>query len=177
MRPSLPLRQRHQDQAGIVAPDHHGQRVAFRLQRQARRLLCRWVFVRCGKGDKDRSTLLPVSLVAALQAYLARVKALHEADLADGHGEARLPNALDRKYPSAGKEWAWQYVFPSNIPSRDREDGTLRRFHTVESNMQKAVHEPLRKAGIPKHAGVMRAGSRGWSHGWLLAFAGVGARL
>jgi site-specific recombinase XerD len=52
------------------------------------------IFVRCGKGDKDRTTLLPTSLVSALQAHLARVKALHEADLADGHGEVRLPNAL-----------------------------------------------------------------------------------
>jgi site-specific recombinase XerD len=59
-----------------------------------------------------------------------------------------------RKYPNAGKEWAWQYGFPSAILSPDREDGKLRRFHTAESNLQKAVHDALRKAGIAKHAGV-----------------------
>ncbi len=112
------------------------------------------VVVRRGKGDKDRSTLLPASLVEPLQAHLARVKARHEADLAEGHGEVRLPDALMRKYPNAGREWAWQYVFPSAILSPDREDGKLRRFHTAESNLQKAFKEALRKSGIAKHAGV-----------------------
>jgi len=114
----------------------------------------RRVIVRRGKGDKDRSTLLPASLVDPLKAHLWRVKARHDADLAEGHGEVRLPDALDRKYPNAGREWAWQYVFPSAILSPDREDGKLRRFHTAESNLQKAVKEALRKSGIPKHAGV-----------------------
>jgi integrase len=82
------------------------------------------------------------------------VKNQHEADLRAGHGEANLPGALSRKYPNAGKEWAWQYVFPSSIISPDREDGTLRRFHTTESNVQRAVKEALRRAGIAKHAGV-----------------------
>ncbi len=85
---------------------------------------------------------------------MARVKARHEADLAEGHGEVRLPDALMRKYPNAGREWAWQYVFPSAILSPDREDGKLRRFHTAESNLQKAFKEALRKSGIAKHAGV-----------------------
>lgn len=112
------------------------------------------VFVRSGKGDKDRSTLLPQSLVALLREHLVRVKKLHEADLAAGHGEVNLPGALSRKYPNAGKEWAWQYVFPSSIISPDREDGTLRRFHTTASNLQRAMKEALRQAGIAKHAGV-----------------------
>ena len=114
----------------------------------------RRVIVRRGKGDKDRSTLLPASLVDPLKTHLSRVKARHDADLAERHGEVRLPDALDRKYPNAGREWAWQYVFPSAILSPDREDGKLRRFHTAESNLQKAVKEALRKSGIPKHAGV-----------------------
>jgi len=112
------------------------------------------VFVRSGKGDKDRSTLLPQSLVGPLQEHLARVKNQHEADLRAGHGEANLPGALSRKYPKAGKDWAWQYVFPSSIISPDREDGTLRRFHTTGSALQKAVKEALHRAGIAKHAGV-----------------------
>lgn len=86
--------------------------------------------------------------------HLARVKALHEADLAEGHGEVSMPNALGRKYPNAGREWAWQYVFPSSILSPDSEDGKLRRFHTAESNLQRAVKEALRESGIAKHAGV-----------------------
>jgi len=112
------------------------------------------VFVRSGKGDKDRSTLLPQSLVAPLREHLARVKKQHEADLRAGQGEVNLPGALSRKYPNAGKEWAWQYVFPSSIISPDREDGTLRRFHTTASNLQRAMKEALRKTGIAKHAGV-----------------------
>jgi len=114
----------------------------------------RRVIVRCGKGDKDRSTLLPQALVEPLRAHLARVKALHEADLAQGHGEVHMPGALGRKYPNAGREWAWQYVFPSTVLSPDREDGKLRRFHTAESNLQRAVKDALRGAGIAKHAGV-----------------------
>ena len=89
-----------------------------------------------------------------MQEHLARVKALHEEDLASGCGEARLPGALHRKYPNAGREWAWQYVFPSRVLSKDREDGKIRRFHTAESNLQKAVKCGLRKAEIAKHAGV-----------------------
>jgi integron integrase len=114
----------------------------------------RRVFVRSGKGDKDRSTLLPVSLVEPLRAHLARVKELHGRDLAAGTGETRLPDALARKYPNAGREWAWQYVFPSSILSPDREDGKIRRFHCAGSSLQKAVKEAIRKAGIAKHAGV-----------------------
>ncbi|NLF17022.1 MAG: integron integrase [Lentisphaerae bacterium] len=112
------------------------------------------VIVRCGKGDKDRVTLLPRALVEPLRAHLARVQALHRADLAQGHGEVHMPNALGRKYPNAGREWAWQYVFPSTVLSPDREDGKLRRFHTAESNLQRAVKEALRQSGIAKHAGV-----------------------
>ena len=112
------------------------------------------VVVRRGKGDKDRATLLPQALVEPLRSHLARVKKRHEADLAEGHGEVRLPDALMRKYPNAGKEWAWQYVFPSAILSPDREDGKFRRFYTTGSNLQKAVHEAIRKAEIAKHAGV-----------------------
>jgi integrase len=114
------------------------------------------LLVRSGKGDKDRSTLLPQGLLAPLRKHLARVKELHERDLAQGHGEIRLPDALGRKYPNAGREWPWQYVFPSSILSPDREDGVLRRFHTAESNLQKGVREALRKAQIVMH--LLRSG-------------------
>ncbi len=112
------------------------------------------LLVRCGKGDKDRVTLLPQSLIEPLREHLLQVKTRHDADLAEGHGEVRMPDALGRKYPNAGREWAWQFVFPSAILSPDRDDGKLRRFHTAESNLQKAVKDALRKSGIAKHAGV-----------------------
>ncbi|MBN2449421.1 MAG: integron integrase [Lentisphaeria bacterium] len=112
------------------------------------------IIVRSGKGNKDRPTMLPQALRGPLREHLARVKAIHESDLAEGHGEVCMPDALGRKYPNAGREWAWQYVFPSTVLSPDREDGRLRRFHTAESNLQRAVKEALRKSGIPKHAGV-----------------------
>jgi integron integrase len=110
--------------------------------------------IRQAKGDKDRSTLLPVSVMPALRGHLERVKALHDRDLADGYGEVALPGALSRKYPKAGKEWAWQFVFPSRTLSVDRQDGTVRRFHATDTAVQKAVKDAIRAAGIPKHASV-----------------------
>jgi site-specific recombinase XerD len=70
------------------------------------------VFVRDGKGGKDRTTLLPTSLNGELQAHISRVFALHDLDLAEGFGSVWLPNALARKYPGASVEKAWQYLFP-----------------------------------------------------------------
>lgn len=112
------------------------------------------VIVHGGKGDKDRSTILPARLVEPLRAHLARVKSLHEEDLAAGHGETCLPGALDRKYPKAGKEWAWQYVFPARDLGVDPDGGKIRRWHVHDTALQRAVHDALRKAGIAKHAGV-----------------------
>lgn len=71
------------------------------------------ILVRDGKGAKDRVTMLPVSLKSPLQAHLTRVRGLHQCDLGEGYGEVFLPNALARKYPTAAREWAWQYVFPA----------------------------------------------------------------
>jgi integrase len=72
------------------------------------------LYVRGGKGDKDRTTVLPKAVMEPLQKHLEEVKHLHEGDLAKGFGEVYLPEGLDRKYPNAGKEWRWQYVFPSD---------------------------------------------------------------
>ena len=70
------------------------------------------IIIREGKGDKDRHTVLPEKIRTALQQHLARVRQIHERDLADGYGRVSLPYALDRKYPNASTEWGWQYVFP-----------------------------------------------------------------
>jgi integron integrase len=71
------------------------------------------ILVRDGKGGKDRVTMMPRSLIEPLRLHLAKVEALHREDLARGYGAVHLPFALARKYPSAPKEWGWQYVFPS----------------------------------------------------------------
>lgn len=74
------------------------------------------ILVRDGKGAKDRVTMLPESLTAPLREHLTRVKAVHEQDVADGWGRVAMPEALDRKYPNAPKEWLWQWVFPPREP-------------------------------------------------------------
>jgi integron integrase len=66
------------------------------------------ITVRRGKGDKDRATMLPVSLESELAVHLERVRAQHERDLANGAGWVELPGALAKKLPSAGREWPWQ---------------------------------------------------------------------
>lgn len=110
------------------------------------------IIVREGKGDKDRVTMLPASLVTPLQQHLARVKKLHEYDLKAGYGDVYLPHALARKYPKAGREWCWQYVFPSRKLSDDPRSGIRRRWHAHETGIQRAMRQALREAGIPKPA-------------------------
>jgi len=112
------------------------------------------IFVRSGKGDKDRSTLLPAAVKEKLRAHLRKVKALHEKDLATGFGEVHLPDALDRKYPNAAKEWKWQYVFPAAGLSVDPRSGAVRRHHVSDTAIQTAVKKAVQKAGIEKHATV-----------------------
>lgn len=112
------------------------------------------IFVRSGKGDKDRSTVLPSAVKTRLIEHLQTVKGLHEKDLAAGYGEVQLPDALGRKYPKAGKEWAWQYVFPSIKLSVDPRSGRVGRHHISDSPIQEALKNALRKAGIAKHASV-----------------------
>ena len=112
------------------------------------------LFVREGKGGKDRSTLLAQTVKDRLRAHLERVKKLHEQDLAAGAGEARLPDALERKYPAAGKEWGWQFVFPSQGLSVDPRGGKVRRHHVSDAALQGAVKVAVAKAGIDKPVSV-----------------------
>jgi integron integrase len=111
----------------------------------------RQILVRDGKGEKDRVTMLPEKLIEPLRAHLERVRGLHARDLREGYGEVNLPYALARKYPRAGREWAWQFVFPSQHRSADPEDGVVRRHHLYESVPQRAVKEGVRASGIAKH--------------------------
>lgn len=112
------------------------------------------IFVRSGKGDKDRSTVLPAAVKERLQEHLKEVKSLHEKDLAKGYGEVFMPDALNRKYPNAVKTLAWQYVFPSSKLSVDPRSGKIGRHHISDTAIQEAVKNALNKAGIPKHASV-----------------------
>lgn len=112
------------------------------------------IFVRSGKGDKDRSTVLPAAVKERLREHFEKVKAMHEQDLAAGHGAVYLPDALDRKYPNAPKEWAWQYAFPSSTLSVDPRSGIVRRHHVSDTTIQTAIKNAVRKAGIAKHASV-----------------------
>ena len=108
------------------------------------------ITVRDGKGEEDRVTMLPDSLITPLQEHLQRVKRLHEEDLARGYGAVYLPYALERKYPNANRDWLWQYVFPSDRLSVDPRAGVVRRHHVDESNLQRAVREAAQKAGLQK---------------------------
>lgn len=103
---------------------------------------------RQGKGGKDRLTPFPEALKDELQKHLARVKLLHERDLAEGFGRVALPNALARKYPNADREWGWQWVFPSTRRSNDPRSGAVRRHHANELPIQRAMKEAVRLAGL-----------------------------
>ncbi|MBM4332545.1 MAG: integron integrase [Deltaproteobacteria bacterium] len=106
------------------------------------------IFVRSSRGDKDRSTILPGAVRDPLQQHLTEVRALHDQDLVRGFGEVYMPDALDRKYPNAAKDWAWQYVFPSSKLSVDPRSGIVRRHHLDETSIQKAVGTATRRSGI-----------------------------
>ena len=106
------------------------------------------ILVRDGKGFKDRFTMLPASMMAALREHMERVRELHRQDLAVGHGEVHLPYALDRKYPAAGREWMWQYIFPSAVLSVDPRSGVVRRHHLQDQSVQRAIKGAVRAAGL-----------------------------
>jgi len=111
------------------------------------------ITLRDTKSNRDRITCLPESVIPALILHLAKVKAQHTEDLANGLGEVELPFALDRKYPNAPFEWAWQYIFPALRFSRDPRSGHIRRHHVYETSVQKAIKQAARKAGIHKNVG------------------------
>jgi integron integrase len=110
------------------------------------------ITVRGGKGDRDRRTMLPERLKGHLLKHLAEVRAEHERDLATGAGWVGMPGALSLKYPNAGREWAWQWVFPAGRMYTDSETGQRRRHHLHETVVQRAFKEALRASGIPKAA-------------------------
>ncbi len=110
------------------------------------------VMVRDGKGFKDRVTMLPQSLSLPLREHLVRVKALHARDLEAGFGRVYLPYALARKYPNADRDWAWQYIFPSQRRSIDPRSGLEGRHHADPKALQRHMRQAVRDSGITKLA-------------------------
>jgi len=108
------------------------------------------VMVRDGKGRKDRATLLPVTLQPALRRHIEHVRDQHAADLSAGAGFVQLPDALRAKYPSAPRDWAWQWLFPATRQYVDPATGERRRHHLHETLIQRAVRRAARATGIPK---------------------------
>ena len=112
------------------------------------------ISIRSGKGGKDRVSVLPSRLLEPLQQHVLRVAALHKHDLTHGRGFTPLPNALDRKYPSASRSLAWQFIFPSRVTRACVHSGRFLRWHASESNVQIAFKRALSDARISKHASV-----------------------
>ncbi len=110
------------------------------------------VVVRSGKGNKDRYTTLSTAIKEPLLRHLQGVKGQHQTDLRKGLGSVALPHAFERKYPNAGKEWGWQWVFPATSHYTDRITGVKRRHHLHESVLQRTFKEARLKAGIAKSA-------------------------
>jgi integron integrase len=110
------------------------------------------IVIRHGKGGKDRVTMLSAAVKAALIAHLERARKQHQADLRHGAGWVELPSALTRKYPNAGRDWGWQWVFPATRMYVDRLTAQRRRHHLHESVLQRAVKDAVRGAGIAKPA-------------------------
>jgi len=108
------------------------------------------IIVRSGKGNKDRVTVLPSNIVDDLKNQLTKSRCLHNKDLEEGYGEVYLPFALSRKYPRAGKEWIWQYIFPSSKRSLDPESNIIRRHHLYHQNFTRAIKKAAYDIGINK---------------------------
>lgn len=112
----------------------------------------REIIIREGKGGKDRRTMLPLSLIAPLRDHLAEVRKLFEMDRAADRSGVMLPYALEKKYPSAGKRWAWFWVFPSDHESTDPRSGIVRRHHLYEQTVQRNIARAVAASDITKPA-------------------------
>lgn len=110
------------------------------------------ITIRGGKGDKDRITMLPDAIIKDLRAHLAERRKWHDTDLATGMADVELPHALERKYPNAGKEWGWQYIFAAKDYSADPRSSVIRRHHIHEKTIQRHVKDAAKRACIDKPA-------------------------
>lgn len=159
---TLALLQRMTGIAGLIARLLYGtgMRVmeCLRLRVQDVHLQSSSIMVRGGKGGKDRVTCLPQSLVPALAQHLEERARLHEIDIVRGMADVELPHAIDRKYPGAGRDLAWQWVFATSDYLRDPETGRRRRHHLTARTVQRAVREAavLARLGKTVHPHTLR---------------------
>lgn len=123
---------------------------AIRLRVQDIDYKMKIITVRSGKGEKDRITTFPESILPFLQNHLSKVKITHETDISKGFGEVYLPHALARKYPNATRQWGWQYIFPASCLSSDPRSGITRRHHIDPSLINKAIKTAVQKAQLHK---------------------------
>lgn len=114
----------------------------------------REILIRDGKGAKDRVTMLPESLVLPLREEFARARVFYEQDRAAGRAGVYLPHALERKYPTAGQEWAWFWVFPAEGLSVDPRSGVERRHHLHEKGLRRALKRAVAAAGVARQVSV-----------------------
>lgn len=110
------------------------------------------LIIRSGKGEKDRSLMIPGKIREELAKHITSVKEFHDQDLKMGYGEVFLPDALEKKYPGAPREWGWQWVFSAQNLSVDPRSGKVMRWHIHPSAIQRAVKDAVLKAGLPKKA-------------------------
>jgi len=113
----------------------------------------RTITVRGGKGEKDRVTILPEAVVEALGKHIEAVVKIHQQDIREGYDSVYLPYALERKYPNAGKEIGWHYLFPAEELAPDPRTGVVQRHHISDMALQRAVKSAIGKAGIRKPGG------------------------
>lgn len=110
------------------------------------------IMVRSGKGDKDRVTVLPDSSCHLLRKQIHLCREVHESDLHSGYGRVFLPDALERKYKNANRQFCWQYLFPSRQRSIDPRTGDVRRHHLRESCFGSFFRKAIKKAAVQKNA-------------------------
>ena len=112
----------------------------------------RQIMVRQGKGDKDRLTVLPLISIEPLERQLEKNRALWRSDCSSGAAPVALPGALQSKYPNAGREWAWQWIFPAAKFSLDPRSPRVRRHHILSDSVQKAMKRAVTAAQLPAQA-------------------------
>nr|WP_239061989.1 integron integrase [Ideonella livida] len=112
----------------------------------------RAIYVREGKGDKDRVVMLPQALKVDLQQQVAFARKVWQDDVAAGQAGVEMPHALDRKYPRAGQSLAWFWLFPQDHHSVDPRSGVVRRHHLQDQTLQRAFKRALSATGILKAA-------------------------
>jgi integron integrase len=134
------------------------------------------IVIRDGKGRKDRATMLPAAVKTALTAHIERGREQHQADLRHGAGWVELPGALMRKYPHAGRDCEWRWVFPATRFDTDRVTGQRRRHHLHESVLQRAVKDAVRSAGIASQLRATRSVTRSPPTSWRRAMTSAPSR-